>query len=83
MKTFILWHGEHDRQPTYKGVVGGSLWDQFLANAVQGYGQCWLIDAANVQEAKELVARALPSRIANVFYFGEKARAAISNGTNY
>ncbi len=80
MKTFILWRDIWDRteRKAYKGVVGGLMWDQFIVNARNGHGYCYLVDAKNVQEAKANVERCQSTSIRFVKVYGEKAIATLN-----
>ncbi len=78
MKTFIFWKDNNGKKFTYKGVVGGLLWDQFIKNATAGHGFCALIDAKSVAEAKIFLPLKKPTNFKNVEVCGAQAAATLA-----
>lgn len=74
--TFILW-GESPSRLKYSGKVGGGLWDQFIVNAKGGKGYCYLVDAVNVQDAKNKAQLAKQTSSPFIFVHGNGAATAL------
>lgn len=87
MKVYVFWRDRYDRteRKAYKGVVGGGMWDQFLVNARNGHGYCYLVDGINVASAKANLDRTASTSIPFVQVYGEKAKDVVrkAGGTTY
>ena len=75
VSTLIFWNSDYGKQPKYKGKADV---DQYIMNARNGYGYCYLIDAMNVEDAKNKIASVQQTTIRNVSVYGANAIAAIT-----
>ena len=87
MKVYIFWADRYDRteRKVYKGVVGGLMWDQFIVNARNGHGYCYLVTAKDIATAKSNIDRAESTSIPFVQVYGEKAKEVLrkAGGTTF